>query len=793
MAAEPLAEGSRSSGGQLALRFGLGLVFLAIALRRVFLPIEVATTQIDASGQRWFGEFFRQGARAGVDYVYTFGPLGFLYGTAYDPEVFWLRVAWSALYALCWTGGVGLAMLLTEGRRRRALLLAIALFLPPSIDAGVSVLLLTLTLYLVVRPPHPALLLSALGLALVLSLIKFTYLVAASLGAAAVLARLARDRGLLVALGWGLGGLGAGASLWCGLGQQLGDLPAYLATSLEIARGYSEAMAFAGHGFFSGCAALGSLALAAGCALRVATRPREELLPALLVVAWTAMAFKHGCVRQDGHVLASFLFLALAPFLCWRDLDSLSLARRRALAACLALALSCGVIGTHVFCSWTYAQPLPSWPAQAARQVSGRAGDLLRPERLRGDLEERRLRARLEHALPRVRAVVGAKKGGVDLLNVQQGLLFLNDLPRQNRPVLQGYVAFTPALARRNAEFFASARAPEFVLLDGVAIDAHLPTLDDGAALLEVLRRYELVLVERGLSLLRRRSGEPAPRELLWERTCALGEEVQLPPAGPGLIQLELDVQPSALGRLRRLVWRAAQVDLEVRLRSGEVRRFRLIPGLARAGFLIDPLPLSAADLAALANGDELARVAALRVVVRRRRLRYFSAEVRARAWRVPLSAPPRIDLRAAAARALGEDLGVPASVPEGVAVEVAHVAGFGRVVQVHAPGRLELEVPGGARRLSGRCGLRPAAGQAGGSDGVAFSVEQEGAALWSRQLDPARRPADRGPQSFSIELPPGCERLTLFTRPGPTNSWDWSYWAELRFLDAQGARIEAE
>ena len=67
-------------------------------------------------------------------------------------------------------------------------------------------------------------------------------------------------------------------------------------------------------------------------------------------------------------------------------------------------------------------------------------------------------------------------------------------------------------------------------------------------------------------------------------------------------------------------------------MRSGEVRRFRLIPGLARAGFLIDPLPLSAADLAALANGDELARVAALRVVVRRRRLRYFSAEVRARA-----------------------------------------------------------------------------------------------------------------------------------------------------------------
>ena len=793
MAAEPGEAGGR--GARLARGLGAGLLFLALALRRVVLPSEVATTQIDACGQRCFGPFFWEGARAGVDYVYTAGPLGFLYGTTYDPSVFGARVVWGALFAACWALGLGLTWRATAGARPRALLLLVALVLPFAPDAATSFLLLSLVIWLLRRPPPAWALALSLALALTLSLVKFTYLLASALGAAAVLASLALQpgpgRSPARAAGWGLGGLSLAAGLWLALGQRLGDLPAYLATSLEISRGYSEAMAFSGHGLFPGCAALGCLALAAAALLRAGTRPRQELLASLAVLAWTALAFKHGSVREDGHLLGTFVFLSLAPFLCWRDLGAFSPGRRRALAGCVALALGCGLIGGHLFCSWTFAEPLPRWPGRAAAEVAQQGRALLAPERLRARLEAQRLRARQEHALPRARAAVGG--ASVDVLNVQHGLLYLNDLRRSQRPVLHGYLAYSPSLARHNVAHLAGPRAPGFVLLDGLVIDDHLPTLDDGAALVEVLRRYELVLVERGLSLLRRRAAEPPPRELLWERTLDLEQELSLPAPGPGLIQLELDLQPSPLGRLRRLAWRAPRAELVVTLRDGRALDFRLIPGLARAGFLIDPLPLEPADLAALANGEEVPRVASLRVAIRPRRRRYFATRYRVRAWRVPLPPPPRLDLPAAASRALAAELGARATVPPEVSVQLAHEPRLGRVVQVHAPGRLELPVPLGAARLEGTFGIRPGAHESGRTDGVGFAVAVGSAPLWSRRLDPLARAGDRGPQTFSLELPAGARRLELVTDPGPTSSWDWSYWSRLRFLDAAGARVEAE
>ena len=116
-----------------------------------------------------------------------------------------------------------------------------------------------------------------------------------------------------------------------------------------------------------------------------------------------------------------------------------------------------------------------------------------------------------------------------------------------------------------------------------------------------------------------------------------------------------------------------------------------------------------------------------------------------------------------------------------------------GRLVfATHAPATLSYAVTGDATRLRGHFGFRPgayAATNPGPTDGAEFLVVFVPPAgprqtLFYRWLQPLREPGDRGPQSFSVPLPPGVPgTLELSVTNGPAGSAasDWTYWSDLR------------
>ena len=74
-------------------------------------------------------------------------------------------------------------------------------------------------------------------------------------------------------------------------------------------------------------------------------------------------------------------------------------------------------------------------------------------------------------------------------------------------------------------------------------------------------------------------------------------------------------------------------------------------------------------------------------------------------------------------------------------------------------------------------------------TDGAEFVIEAEDAGgrtqvIWQRTLEPLLTPADRGSQSFAVELPADAVRLHLHTRTGAKGDgrWDWTYWGSLAF-----------
>ncbi|MBX3736398.1 MAG: hypothetical protein KF715_06915 [Candidatus Didemnitutus sp.] len=104
----------------------------------------------------------------------------------------------------------------------------------------------------------------------------------------------------------------------------------------------------------------------------------------------------------------------------------------------------------------------------------------------------------------------------------------------------------------------------------------------------------------------------------------------------------------------------------------------------------------------------------------------------------------------------------------------------------VHAPGTLVLNVPADARIATGQFGFPSDAGEGDRpTDGATFRITWTDGTrrveLFSRDLQPATQPSDRGLQDFHLDLPaprPGrVARLTFETEPGRTSTKDWTCW----------------
>src|SRR5689334_3228774 len=82
--------------------WGLVLVALTLVMWARFLvfPSLIAGNSLDPSWMQALAHFYRTGAQAGTDWVFTYGPLGSFATWAYDPDLYWQRYAWELVIKL---------------------------------------------------------------------------------------------------------------------------------------------------------------------------------------------------------------------------------------------------------------------------------------------------------------------------------------------------------------------------------------------------------------------------------------------------------------------------------------------------------------------------------------------------------------------------------------------------------------------------------------------------------------------------------------------------------------------
>jgi len=587
VAPNPLRSLASALGALAAVAWGVSLVRPPIA----------TGPGLDESWRAGMTMAAEQGLRFGQDIVFTFGPLGFALQGIAEPSLAVATALVNALLAAVAAAGLWSAVAGRGSPVVRLLTVAAIVLLATSVTldyvAAVGVVAL---LVRAGRYPRAAPLVGlGVGIVALIGLLSKYTLGLDALAAGTAVWLVAVIRGprrrrtaalVAAAAAYGVTALGLAVAF----GFSPGALAAYVRGAVAISNGYSAGMALPGP-YLEVAVALAvavALLVVAAAAAR-AGKPEQALLAAVV----TFLAWKHGFVRQDGHIIYYFgTMAAVAPLLTSVLRGSTALALGTATSA-LALAAFL----------WAHTEigraPVFFEPARIAHG----AAYLLHPR-----VSEARAAARLNAALsgdrlpPDVVARIGTAT--VDVIPWETAIVRAGGLHWAPLPVFQSYVAYTPSLDRLNRDALA-ARGAAYELYRYLSVDNRFPFSDAPATTVELLCRYSVAVPHVATAqgdpyvLLQRRAGAHCDTEPLGGVNApAVGAPIAVPPAGSpdAFVVASFAVRPTLLSSVRNALWRAPAIFLVVRFEDGSEIRWRTVAATLPDGVIVSASPRDTAE-----------------------------------------------------------------------------------------------------------------------------------------------------------------------------------------------------
>jgi hypothetical protein len=587
--AGPSKDGPEGFWGQAAgVAAILGAAF--VTLPGLYLPLGPAG--IDPGWQWAVNQANPTGLVFGRDVVFTYGPLAFLMVPLdiahhlLTANLFYMAV--QALFT------AALVLLFLQLKRPAsavvfALLFVIARHQGLTLEAQILIVVGILSL-LALLQKHRLPLAVAAALSGVLFLAKLSLGVAASviLGATVAVAVFVFRRPLSFVYGLAPFPLVVGV-----LAMMYFDGAAtflrWLSLSREIVSGYSVANSILGP---ASQVAVGAVTVILWISAAAFLRRDRPLLAFNLVFAPAVIIqFRLAFVRQDTHQLQFVPFvLALVA------LSALFVHRRRDLAVVVAVFLALMVGGSATGLIDPHGR---GFFPQDLLSGSGGAKAISRlihfgETRRKLAEESRRNLAPLE--LPEGwLELVRTSQDGVGTLPWEIQYCPANDLEWSPTPTIQLYAAYTAELDRWSAEKYRGEKTPGFIINEYVPVGKRHQMIDAPATWREIFIRYRLraaMLEPTQTALLERRTEVPQTTyEVVHRSSITLGSAGIEVPAADGLLFAEFDLQLNTLGRVQKSLFRIPLIYLVMYHASGDTTYYRLTPGPAVNGVLINRFP----------------------------------------------------------------------------------------------------------------------------------------------------------------------------------------------------------
>lgn len=601
-----------------------------LALFAIFFAIWVpvrpsfpAGTQLDNSWIIGLHEAAGLGLSMGQDIVFTFGPYAAVYTGEYHPATDALMLFGGALLAVAFFA----IFTALSSFRGRALALVVGLMLLAIFrqkDALLFSYPLLVTVFVFLRYMSPsnassnalsdtqaskaflALLLVPFGL---LPLIKGSALM--TVGATSLLCLVAlvimkrRTEATLFIVVPPV----SCALLWLISGQSLLDFLPFFFNLAPIVSGYTPAMSSVGPAaewvvYLGGCTLV---ALSIISAKDVRLWSRMFLLTGFALMLF--LAFKAGFVRHDGHAIIAGAALGIVG-------GFLLLLPVRMKAVVVA---SCVFVWAYLDSRYTKTSTESLVGAAVGPFVSLKNGFAIRFGREAGSSLDSMAKGQREVLAKE--CPIDKLDGSVDIYSYRQACLIFSGNAWSPRPVFQSYSAYTPRLAYMNADHLLGTRAPDNILFRIEPIDLRLPSLEDGPSWPIILQLYSPAKLDGDLAYLKKRPNAPQLERTNFD--AKLSAEIAasvVVPSHESVMMARVTLSPSLVGRVANVLFKAPAPSIVLTLQNGAERRFRFVPGMASAEFVISPHIASTRDFILLMEGRREAlaasRVTSFRVEV---------------------------------------------------------------------------------------------------------------------------------------------------------------------------------
>ena len=542
----------------------------------------------------------RDGLQFGTEFVFAYGPLGFLEQPAlYDSGLWVVALLFRTLIYVALA-----AALLSAARRALPLPLAAAavyaLLAIGYLEASAVLLTFVVCVAAVsADPPRGTPSLIAIGggvLAAIELLGKLNFGIAiAGLCLVALLGLPERRRNVPLFGGVFLVSL---VALWLIAGQSIDHLPDFASNSLQVLSGYSEAMPVnVSDVDWQRPWALASVVLLIGAAALAGLRePRSRRLSLVgLAALFGFLVFKQSFVRQGLGNASDFfpLMLGAGLGLAWRL--PARVPRLPAHAPLLGLLAPLAVLSIVAFPGPSFLEALkPSDHVEFLRQdVEALVSPGKRRKLTAEGAEAMRSHYRLDDAS---RRRLSRRAVAVEPLEI--GAAWAYGLDWHPLPVIQGYQAYTPDLDQLDAEALEGSNRPTAILRQNPAafegsphtsIDERNISWDPPAAARAMLCNYRAVRTTRRWQVLYPTADRCGQVRRVGHLQIETGRPIRVPSPPPGAFVFARihGLGVSGLEQLRTFLYRARQRTATV----NGTRTWRVVPGTAADGLILAAAP----------------------------------------------------------------------------------------------------------------------------------------------------------------------------------------------------------
>ncbi len=367
---------------------------------------------------------------------------------------------------------------------------------------------------------------------------------------------------------------------WLATGNRIGDLPAFFSSSFQITVGYSSGMIYESGKLYQYALVPLAVAILAFTAWRVIPRVGRARRVGLTVLATTVVYgfFKHSFVRHDGASAVEFFVACLVLSCAPRVQPNLQNAGLVGIGVLFLIALSV---------AWSQRPLLDADPAWTLHTAARQVADLVVASRRQAVVASSRARLRDAYRLdPQTLEALGGATVHVDPWETEVVWAY-PQLHWRPLPVFQSYAAYTHALDQENAARLAASDGPDRILRSGTwlahaeslsdtgALDGRNPDFESPEASLAMLCHYAQVSATDRWQVLARVPNRCGPASRIGAVRAAFGATVLVPRADTSSIVIGRieGVYGSSIQRLQTALFRSDVYKIEL-----DGAEFRLVP-----------------------------------------------------------------------------------------------------------------------------------------------------------------------------------------------------------------------